>query len=132
MKFVADYFRGKKKLLKLTDSKLQKAPRRIRGLTMTSLWGKYKNHEKLLPYWPIYTNKAMPNRDYFFVILASILPHEYEELLQEVDSDRLGNLETAKKAIRLNDSILQDYLKQHEKYDFIRTKKVKRLIVTRD
>ena len=128
MKFICDFFQGNKKLLKKEDAKLIVAPRRINGLSMKELWRIYRDDESLKPYWPVYTSKGQPNRDYFFIIFASILPKKYEELLDSVDEVRLERMEENNKALVLDDAIVQNYLKLHDKYNFIQCKRIKRLI----
>ena len=132
MRFIVDFFNGEKKLMKLSECKVSKAPPKIEKLCLKDLWGNYSNDIKLKPYWPIYSTKQMPDRDYFFKILGSIYPKKLENHLKAADQEKLEKLQEQNNIVRVKSSIFSKFMKTSKKFKFMKTKRIKKFGFSQD
>ena len=124
MRFIVDFFNGDKKLLKSTDCTLTEAPPKIEKLCLKDLWSKYANDKILKSYWPIYSEKQMPNREYFFKVLGTIYPDKLNGHLEEADQEKLQKLKENNNTVRVKSSIFSKFKKASKKFKFMKTKRI--------
>lgn len=85
MRYIASIACKEKLLLTLKQCKILKAPKRLRELSIKSVYDMFKTDFELNKYLPILKKNRLPPREHYFIVLTSIRPQKYAELLATVD-----------------------------------------------
>ena len=76
----------RKRLLKLKDLKAVFHVPKYRELNVKMLWDKLRHKPIVRRYFPNYSNKGHPSRDYFFNVLNTIFPNSIKRLIIKVEA----------------------------------------------
>lgn len=131
MRYIAAIACKKKFLIPLESCKIQRAPPKINQLTLKNLWPYFYQDKEILSYMPYLNNTKYPPRDFFFIVLATVRPDTYKQILREVDDERLKNQRERDEAVEIDADFIKAFTLNNDKHSFIKGKPIKRLILKR-
>ena len=97
---------GKKHLIKLEDVKMTMVPPKVNDLKVIKLWDIFKNDQEFLSFSPYQCVLSAPPRDFFFAILSTVKPNEYQEILNRVEANYWQKLNNNSETIQISPLIL--------------------------
>ena len=72
------------------------------------MWGFAKESDKLSVYFPDYDEGALPERDYLWTIISSIMPDETKELIQSARKKRGVSKEDSQQLVKLTTDMKEE------------------------
>lgn len=130
-RYIQQVLRKEKKLIKVQALKIGVELPRIREFSVCRLWPQLRNDGRILEYFPDYKEQKFPKRDYFFKILSTVFPEEFERLVVDARDGRQAN-EINNTIIQVDDEILEElrshnnefgYIKQEDKVHYLNNRR---------
>ena len=60
------------------------------------MWSHFKENQTIMKYMPDYENNELPERGFFFEILSTLYPREWEELIKAAYKARSSHYSTSR------------------------------------
>ena len=107
----------------------QTPPSRVRGLYVRNLWGELAQNPEFVIYFSPTAIRTFPNRRYFFGILSTIYPDQYQEFLNATQQQRLQTQTLQNRTVLIDPEINQILQELQDLSLLSKGKKTKRIVM---
>lgn len=120
-RFIQQILRKEKRLVRVREVKIGVELPRIRQFSVTRLWPQLQNDGRILDYFPDYKPGKFPRRDFFFKIIATVFPEEFERLVTSARDERQQQ-EINQTLIQVDDEIIAELRSHNNQFDYLKQK----------
>ena len=128
--YIIQVLQKNKELLKTDSIKLSSPIPKIKELNMKNIWPIFCEDQMILRHMPILNDNKLPPRTYFFEILSTLKPKQFENLMENVQKMRSKREQDNNRILFVDSSIFEE-MKKSTVWNEIGSKKQSKRILTR-